>query len=143
MNHGESRIQQSAIARIDVWFAANYPEYMITLKRSDGRPYRTAPVFAIQNAYAGADGNDAAAKRRAKQRGARSVKEGVKSGIADTFLPIARGGYNGLFIELKTATGTLSHNQRQWMEHCNKCNYLYRIARSADDFEKIIADYMQ
>ena len=37
---------------------------------------------------------------------ARHLKEqGVKAGIPDVFLPCARGGFHGLYIEMKRRTG--------------------------------------
>ena len=33
--------------------------------------------------------------------GARAKASGRKKGVSDTFLPVARGGYNGLYIEMK------------------------------------------
>ena len=40
-------------------------------------------------------------KTGSKIVGARSKASGRKKGVSDTFLPVARGGYNGLYIELK------------------------------------------
>lgn len=37
--------------------------------------------------------------------------EGVKSGVHDIMLPVARRGYKGLFIEAKNATGKPSEKQ--------------------------------
>lgn len=36
-----------------------------------------------------------------KIRGGNLKAEGVRAGVADTFLPVARGGYHGLYIEMK------------------------------------------
>jgi hypothetical protein len=38
-------------------------------------------------------------------------REGVKRGIPDIFLPCARGGSNGLFIEMKAQDGRVSPEQ--------------------------------
>ncbi|MDE7389628.1 MAG: VRR-NUC domain-containing protein, partial [Lachnospiraceae bacterium] len=48
---------------------------------------------------------------------AKHLKEqGVKSGVPDLHLPVARGGYHGLYIEMKTETGRASQNQKWWLE---------------------------
>ena len=42
--------------------------------------------------------------------------EGVKAGVPDIFLPEARGGYHGLYIEMKRIKGgRLSTEQAQWI----------------------------
>lgn len=43
-------------------------------------------------------------------------KMGVQSGIPDIFIPQANRYHHGLFIELKTSTGKLTANQKQWIE---------------------------
>ncbi len=43
----------------------------------------------------------------------RLKKEGVKAGVPDLHLPVSRGGYLGLWIEMKTATGTVRKNQKE------------------------------
>lgn len=46
---------------------------------------------------------------------------GLKAGVPDICLPVARGGYNVLFIELKRQKGgKLSENQREWIEALRK-----------------------
>lgn len=41
---------------------------------------------------------------------------GLKSGVPDICLPVARGGYHGLYIELKRARGgRLTQPQRAWL----------------------------
>ena len=49
---------------------------------------------------------------------ARKLKaEGVKAGVPDIFLPAARGGYHGLYIEMKRAKGgTESAEQKDFRE---------------------------
>ena len=42
--------------------------------------------------------------------------QGVKSGVPDMCLPVARGGYHGLYIELKRQRGgTVSETQKSWI----------------------------
>lgn len=39
---------------------------------------------------------------------------GVKKGVPDLCLPVARGGFHGLYIEMKTPSGKASEAQRWW-----------------------------
>jgi hypothetical protein len=55
-----------------------------------------ALLFHIPNG--GARGDNA---RSNAIRGAAMKAEGVKAGVYDLFLPVARGGWHGLFIEMK------------------------------------------
>ena len=57
---------------------------------------RRCKMFAIHN-NAGVDGN----AKTAAIRGSRAKQSGMQSGVADIFIPIARHGCHGLFVELK------------------------------------------
>jgi len=41
--------------------------------------------------------------------------QGVKSGVPDLFLPVPRGSYHGLFVEMKKIGGTISDKQGEWI----------------------------
>ena len=41
--------------------------------------------------------------------------EGVRAGVSDIMLPVARGDAHGLFIELKAAGGRATDKQKQWI----------------------------
>lgn len=70
-------------------------------------------------------------------------REGVVAGIPDMMLAIGRGAYHGLFIELKNGhSNDLTDNQRRIMFKL-KCNgYKCDVARSEEDFHKIIQEYL-
>lgn len=55
--------------------------------------------------------------------------EGVRSGVWDVFLPVARGGYHGLYIEMKFGANKLTPNQRAFQAfveaHGYKCVVCY------------------
>lgn len=58
---------------------------------------------------------------------------GVVPGIADLFLP-HRTRYNaGLYIEVKTATGTLSAAQKEFRQYCHAAGFLYVVARTPEE----------
>lgn len=53
---------------------------------------------------------------RLKAVAARLQRLGVKPGVPDLFLPVARRGYFGLWIELKVGRRPLSPAQADWVE---------------------------
>lgn len=51
-------------------------------------------------------------------------RQGVKAGVPDVCLPVPRGGYHGLYIELKRKKGgRLSEEQRVWLDRLNRLGY--------------------
>ena len=50
---------------------------------------------------------------------------GVKKGVPDLCLPVARGEYHGLYIELKNETGRASPEQEWWGEELLKQGYYW------------------
>ncbi len=75
---------------------------------------------------------------------ARKLKaEGVKAGVADLFIMIPNANWNGLFVEVKTATGTQSESQKGFEVKCKNWNYAYVLVRSIDDMIQTFNDYKQ
>lgn len=61
---------------------------------------------------------------------ARKLKaEGVRAGVPDLFLPVARNGYHGLFVEMKTRTGKTSPAQRAYFERLRENGYRVAVCR--------------
>ncbi len=69
--------------------------------------------------------------------------EGVKSGVPDLLLPIARGGYHGLFLEVKTKGGVVSNNQKLWLNTLSEQGYLTSVAYSFDEAIGVIKKYLE
>ena len=55
-------------------------------------------------------------EKRAKVTAVRLQTQGVKPGVPDLSLPVARHGYHGLWIEMKTNGGRVSPAQRAWID---------------------------
>lgn len=68
--------------------------------------------------------------------------EGVKSGVPDIFLPVARGGYHGMAIEMKTAKGKLSPAQKQWLENLSAQGYHAVMCRGWENASAAIEFYL-
>ena len=73
---------------------------------------------------------------------ARLKATGLKSGVSDTFLPEPRGAYHGLYIELKTPTGTLSANQKEFIAAMRARMYCVVVLDNQPAFESLIIDYL-
>ena len=52
---------------------------------------------------------------RYKTTARRLKAEGVKAGVPDICLPVARGGYHGLYIEMKAGRNTPTEHQERWL----------------------------
>lgn len=75
---------------------------------------------------------------------ARKLKaEGVKAGIPDIFLPVARHGKHGLFLEMKTPKGRVTPKQKVWLSILDEQGYAAHVAHNLDDAIKILTDYLK
>lgn len=68
--------------------------------------------------------------------------EGRVKGASDLFLFVARKEANGLCLECKTESGTLSKEQRSWSKAVWEQGYRYEVFKSIDDFLGILKDYL-
>ena len=53
--------------------------------------------------------------KRSKGVAGKLKAQGVRPGVPDICFPVARGGYNGLYIELKVIKGNPTEEQRAWL----------------------------
>lgn len=131
MNHEESRLQKQCVA----WFRAQYPHYamLLTHPANEGNGNRVS--------------------------GAIHKAEGTVAGVPDLLLflpneynlklksdneqsPEATIRRNGLGIEFKTAKGTQSKEQREFMIFFMTARYEYKIVRTFEEFQVIINKWM-
>lgn len=80
--------------------------------------------------------------QRNAREGAKFKRMGVKRGYPDLILDIARQGYHGLRIELKTAKGRASTEQKQRLEMLNAENYKAVLCFGYDEAVNTLKDYM-
>ena len=76
---------------------------------------------------------------------ARHLKEqGVKAGIPDIFLPCARGGFNGLYIEMKRRKGgRVSIEQKKIMIALREQGYRVVVALGWEEARDAIMKYIE
>jgi len=68
---------------------------------------------------------------------------GQKAGVPDLFLPVARGGFHGLWIELKSKTGTLTTAQKHWLQELKAQDYAVEVCRDWKKAAGFIMDYLR
>jgi hypothetical protein len=69
---------------------------------------------------------------------------GMKAGYPDIFLPVARKGFYGLYIELKKEKGgVVSKEQRDWLDRLSTQNYFAVVCRGENRAIKVIEDYLK
>lgn len=101
-------------------------------KRNLGRWPELALLFAIPNGGA-----------RSAITGARMRDEGVKPGVPDLFLPVARGRYHGLFIEMKRRRGDGPDDQQtKWHDDLRAQGYRVEVCRGAEPAETVLRYYL-
>jgi len=62
----------------------------------------------------------------------------------DICLPVARGKYHGLYIELKRRKGgRVSYEQRDWLVRPNEQGYYAVVCKGFEAAKKTIEDYME
>ena len=59
--------------------------------------------------------------------GAFMKHKGVKRGVPDLCLPVPRGKYHGLYIELKAPGGHASEDQKWWMKELEMQGYVAAV----------------
>jgi hypothetical protein len=73
----------------------------------------------------------------------RLKRQGVQAGVPDLCIPMPRGGFNGMYLELKRVTGgRLSDNQIYWLEYLRSQGYFADCAYGFDEAKNMITNYL-
>jgi hypothetical protein len=108
--------EQAAVVQ---WFDLQYPKY-------------AGLLFAVPNAG-----------KRGYKTANRLKAEGLRAGVSDLMLPVARWGYHGVFIEMKTGTRKMSDAQSEFIDRVIEQGYLAACCHGADIAIDLIKRYMQ
>jgi hypothetical protein len=110
--------EQSALIQWAQMHEARYPELRL--------------LFAIPNGSS-----------RDKVTGAMLKREGVKAGVPDLCLPVARQPYHGLFIELKFGKNRPAEKQAAWLDALTQQGYLAVACWGWCEAKDVIEEYLQ
>lgn len=81
---------------------------------------------------------------RSKSEAGRMRHEGVKSGVPDICLPVARGGFHALYIELKrTKGGKVSENQKHWISALTAAGNCAAVCYGWQEAWTLIENYLE
>lgn len=75
--------------------------------------------------------------------GAMLKREGVIKGVPDMHLPVARGGYHGLWLEFKTDKGKVSPEQRGYMDNLEQHGHKCQVVRTAQEAINEVLEYLK
>lgn len=81
--------------------------------------------------------------KRSKAAAGRLKAEGLKKGVPDLCLPVARGGYHGLYIELKALDGKPTREQIGWIGNLKQQGYYAVVCAGADRAIRVIEEYLK
>lgn len=68
--------------------------------------------------------------------------EGVKPGVPDLMLPVACGGYHGLFIEMKFGRNPPTKEQKEKLAALQEQGYAAHVCYGWEAAREVIEDYL-
>lgn len=75
--------------------------------------------------------------------GAQLKRAGMRSGFPDLYIPIAKGGYHGLFIEMKVGKNKPTENQKYWLQLLRELGHRTEVCYGYDEAIRIINAYIK
>lgn len=115
--HASEHDEQAALFRWATFAANRWPELAL--------------MFAIPNGG-----------HRVKAVAAKLKAEGVKAGVPDLCLPVPRGEWHGLYIEMKTRTGRASKEQKRWLGALQAQGYRVAVCKGWEAAKELIEEYL-
>lgn len=108
-------------------------QYLIDFcHRANGRYPELALLFHIPNGG-----------HRHKPVAAKLRREGVAAGVPDLFLPVARSGYFGFFIEMKRRNGgRVTARQQYWIQVLREQGYRVDVCRGWGEASDALIEYL-
>ena len=81
--------------------------------------------------------------KRSASNGSRLKREGLKSGVSDICVPVAKCGYNNLYIELKSGKNKATKEQLDFIGLINKYGGKALVVYEADNAIEVIKAYFE
>jgi len=74
--------------------------------------------------------------------GAQLKRAGVRAGVPDLMLPVARGPYHGMFLELKVGKNRPAEKQAAWLDALTQQGYLAVACWGWWEAKEVIEEYL-
>lgn len=82
--------------------------------------------------------------KRSSRTGRRMREEGLRRGVPDIFIPVPKGEYHGIFIELKRLRGSkTSDEQKGWIAALRRQGYQAHVCKGWHESEYRIEEYLK
>ena len=81
--------------------------------------------------------------KRSKATGAKLRRMGLRPGVSDICLPVARGGFHGLYIELKAVGGKPTPAQLRFLDGVSREGYFAVLCVGHEAAQKTILSYLE
>ena len=79
---------------------------------------------------------------RSKAVAAKLKAQGVKAGVLDLVLPVARGPYHGLFIEMKVGKNKPTDMQVWWIKRLRHEGYAVEVCYGWEAAKDVLENYL-
>lgn len=80
--------------------------------------------------------------KRNKAEAAHLKQQGVKAGVPDLCLPVARGKWHGLYIEMKVRDNRPTENQENWIHQLREQGYVAEVCYGFRQAAEILVNYL-
>ena len=71
------------------------------------------------------------------------IAEGLKSGVPDVCLPVPRGKYHGLYLELKHGRNNATPEQQHWIDMLTAQGYRAVVVYEFEGARDALIDYLE
>ena len=83
------------------------------------------------------------AARRSLRQGAWMKSEGLRAGVPDLCLPVTRGTFHGIYLEMKSMKGKTTKEQGDWLVELSKQGYKTAVCPGAEEAIHVIQAYLE
>jgi hypothetical protein len=81
--------------------------------------------------------------KRGKREAEKLKRMGVKAGVPDLCLPVPRGGFHGLYVEMKRLEGgRVSTEQKTWLAALHAAGHCVALCEGHEQAIAVLRDYL-